>query len=66
MEIMPVMPSSSKCLTHYKPTWLGIKWLFENAKPRGVGSHEVSSTSFLVFPRNKVKLTGSDLLYKLI
>ena len=43
-----------------KPTWLG-----ENAKPRGFGSHEVSSTIFLVFPRNKVKLTGSDSLYKL-
>ena len=43
-----------------KPIWLG-----ENAKPRGIGSHEVSSTIFLVFPRNKVKLTGSDSLYKL-
>ena len=43
-----------------KPTWLG-----ENAKPRGFGSHEVLSTIFLVFPRNKVKLTGSDSLYKL-
>lgn len=40
-----------------KPIWLG-----ENAKPQGFGSHEVSSTIFLVFQRNKVKLTGSDSL----
>ena len=40
-----------------KPIWLG-----ENAKPRGIGSDEVSSTIFLVFQRNKVKLTGSDSL----
>ena len=40
-----------------RPIWLG-----ENAKPQCFGSDEVSSTIFLVFQRNKVKLTGSDSL----